>query len=327
MGILKWTLYAVLFLFSMLLQGIILPRMTISGIALCAVPVCVVCIAVQEGVEHSALFALLAGTVFCLSGVDCGPLYIVTLTLSAVLAGALCDRYYTRSFVPALLLSLLGLTICLCVPIWLLVGFSGVEGFFPALWELLPQIPQMFSEIIRREEMKYLWVSLVNIPAEASNTGIRITPWWVTRDGTKVCGVSRYARVADSYEGIINVPVRLYSDQQAVAGYLETAYNIKDYEFVGYDAGTVFDEVQAVRVGNVIRCIGNVKDMAKDVAMEGMYVNLRFRWIGSGRPQGKSMFTITGEDFCNRNEEDIWNFDVSDVVHTYMMVQINKLQL
>ena len=84
MGILKWTLYAVLFLFSMLLQEIILPRMTISGIALCAVPVCVVCIAVQEGVEHSALFALLAGTVFCLSGVDCGPLYIVTLTLSAV---------------------------------------------------------------------------------------------------------------------------------------------------------------------------------------------------------------------------------------------------
>ena len=139
MGILKWTLYAVLFLFSMLLQGIILPRMTISGIALCAVPVCVVCIAVQEGVEHSALFALLAGTVFCLSGVDCGPLYIVTLTLSAVLAGALCDRYYTRSFVPALLLSLLGLTICEGLA-FLFRIYIGVVA--PALWQtvLLPEI-------------------------------------------------------------------------------------------------------------------------------------------------------------------------------------------
>lgn len=59
---------------------------------------------------------------------------------------------------------LLCLTICLCVPLWLLVGFSGVEGFFPALWKLLPQIPQMFSEIFRKEEMKYFWAMLINIP-------------------------------------------------------------------------------------------------------------------------------------------------------------------
>lgn len=59
---------------------------------------------------------------------------------------------------------LLCLTIFLCVPLWLLVGFSGVEDFFPTLWELLPQIPQMFSEIFRKEEMKYFWTMLVNIP-------------------------------------------------------------------------------------------------------------------------------------------------------------------
>ena len=58
---------------------------------------------------------------------------------------------------------LLCLTICLCIPLWLLVGFSGVEGFFPTLWKLLPQIPQMFSEIFRKEEMKYFWAMLVNI--------------------------------------------------------------------------------------------------------------------------------------------------------------------
>lgn len=58
---------------------------------------------------------------------------------------------------------LLWLAICLCFPILLLIGFSGVEGFFPALWKLLPQIPQMFSEIIGREEMAYLWVMLLNV--------------------------------------------------------------------------------------------------------------------------------------------------------------------
>ena len=63
----------------------------------------------------------------------------MTLTLSAVLAGALCDRYYTRSFVPALLLSLLGLTICEGLA-FLFRIYIGVVA--PALWQtvLLPKI-------------------------------------------------------------------------------------------------------------------------------------------------------------------------------------------
>lgn len=105
-------LYSILFLLSMLLQTIVLPRLTIGGIALCAVPTCVVCVAVREGADRASLYALLCGTVFCLTGVDCGPIYIVSLTLSAAIAGAACDRFYTRTFVPALVLSLLGLTLC-----------------------------------------------------------------------------------------------------------------------------------------------------------------------------------------------------------------------
>lgn len=135
----KWTLYGVLFLLAMLVQAIVAPRITIGGIALCTVPTCIVCISVQEGVEKSALFALLAGTLFCLSGVDCGPLYIITLTLSSVLAGALCDRYYTRSLIPALLLSLLGLTICEGV-VFLFRAYIGSVAI--GLWQtvLLPEI-------------------------------------------------------------------------------------------------------------------------------------------------------------------------------------------
>ena len=37
-SILKWTLYALLFLFAMLLQQIVLPKIPIGGITLCVVP-------------------------------------------------------------------------------------------------------------------------------------------------------------------------------------------------------------------------------------------------------------------------------------------------
>lgn len=140
----KWTLYAVYFLLVMVLQSVALPLLTIGGIALCIVPISVVCISVHEGVERGALFALIAGIVYCLSGVDCGPIHIITLTLSAVLAGALCDRYYTRSFMPALFLSLLGLAVCESI-VFLFRVYIGVID--PALWQtvLLPEI--LFSAL------------------------------------------------------------------------------------------------------------------------------------------------------------------------------------
>ena len=138
-GILKWSLYAVLFLFAVLVQTIVLPRIPIGGIALCVIPTCVACVAVQEGAERSVLFALLASTVYCLSGADCGPIYIVTLTLTAALSGAVCDHFYTRTFVPALVLSLMGLPICEGTAFLFRVYIGTVAG---ALWQtvLLPEI-------------------------------------------------------------------------------------------------------------------------------------------------------------------------------------------
>ena len=123
----------------MLLQTIVLPKMTIGGIALCVVPTCVVCVAVQEGAERAALFTLLASAVYCLSGADCGPIYIVTLTLTAALAGSVCDHFYTRTFVPALILSLLGLKICEGAAFLFRVYIGSVAA---ALWQtvLLPEI-------------------------------------------------------------------------------------------------------------------------------------------------------------------------------------------
>jgi len=123
----------------MLLQSVVLPQMPIGGIALCVVPVCVACVAVREGAERSTLYAILTGVFFCLSGVAEGPIYIVMLSLTAALAGAICDNFYTRSFMPGLVLSLMGLTLCEGSVFLFRVYFGNVSGMF---WHtvLLPEI-------------------------------------------------------------------------------------------------------------------------------------------------------------------------------------------
>ena len=93
----------------------------------------------EMGLDFDFTVGVSAGIAYGVSGVDCGPIHIITLTLSAVLAGALCDRYYTRSFVPALFLSLLGLAVCEGI-VFLFRVYIGVID--PALWRtvLLPEI-------------------------------------------------------------------------------------------------------------------------------------------------------------------------------------------
>lgn len=44
--------------------------------------------------------------------------------------------------------------------VFLMIGMSGIEGFYSALWQ---ELPQLLSEIFRSEEVKYLWVMLLNI--------------------------------------------------------------------------------------------------------------------------------------------------------------------
>lgn len=111
-SILKWTLYTLLFLFSMLLQTVILPRMRINGIALTAVPVCIACVAVWEGSVAGGVYGILCGMFYSLSGVDCGPIFVLTFAISAVLSGGICEHYTVRGFISSLILSLMSLMIC-----------------------------------------------------------------------------------------------------------------------------------------------------------------------------------------------------------------------
>lgn len=104
-----WALYALLFLFTLLVQSLVFGRTRFFGVKLSLIPVCVACVAMLVGHEAGGLFALLAGLFWCWSGADGGALCLFTLTVIGIAAGYLCDNVFTPSLLPALGLSFLAL--------------------------------------------------------------------------------------------------------------------------------------------------------------------------------------------------------------------------
>lgn len=101
---LMWVLYGLLFLAVMLVQTIVFGRLRFFGVKLSLIPVAIVCISLWTGHEAGGLFSLIASFIWYASGAVDGPLSIVTLTVSGILAGYLCSNLFSRRFLSALLL-------------------------------------------------------------------------------------------------------------------------------------------------------------------------------------------------------------------------------
>ena len=158
----------------------------------------------------------------------------------------------------------------------------------------------------------FITVTMNNIPSSAFATGIRITPFWVTLDGTEVNGVSRYIRVEDSYKSIVNVPVRLYDDGSVAAGLLSVGYDADKYDFVGSDEGTVFASTKCNAKDGKVYCVGSVEDISNNTKADGLFVNLRFQLKDGQSNDGT--FTVTDTDFCNNAEESV-NISVAEAAY------------
>ena len=85
---LMWTLYGVLFVFVTVFQTVTFGRLQVLGVKLSLIPVAAACITMHAGGENGALFGLLAGLFWCLTGAAGGALHIVLLAL----CGAICSR-------------------------------------------------------------------------------------------------------------------------------------------------------------------------------------------------------------------------------------------
>lgn len=103
LGILKWSLYALLFLLVLIIQDVILAKHPPFGIKLKLIPVYIVCVCVREGPERGGLFALLASVFWCLSGADYGNLSVAILPVGSILGAVLCRAVLTVRFLPTFL--------------------------------------------------------------------------------------------------------------------------------------------------------------------------------------------------------------------------------
>ena len=109
MHILRWCLYALLFLLAMMLQTVIFGNRTLLGAHPNFVPVVVVCVCLREGPERGGLFALISSLIWCLSGIDYGPVSLAVLTVLPVLCAVLTRTLVANRYIFCLLVTLVTL--------------------------------------------------------------------------------------------------------------------------------------------------------------------------------------------------------------------------
>lgn len=102
-GILKWTLYSLLGLATLLLQTVVLAQLPVFGAKLAPLPLYIVCVCVREGPEKGGLFALLATLFWCLSGADYGNISVALLPIGSIFAAILCRVVLTQGLLPTAL--------------------------------------------------------------------------------------------------------------------------------------------------------------------------------------------------------------------------------
>lgn len=143
----------------------------------------------------------------------------------------------------------------------------------------------------------FFTLKITNIGSGRFGDAFYITPYWITKDGTEVDGITRCARVEDGYSSIVNVPVRLYTDENVAAGYLEVSIP-SGCEYVGYDAG-IFEEMEVAASGSTVKLVGNVADISANKTADGLYANLRFKASAAPADGG---FAVSNPDFCDNGE-------------------------
>ena len=95
--ILRWTLYAALFLLALLVQTVVFGNRTILGAHPDLVAIVITCVCLREGPERGGTFALIASLVWCLSGIDQGSI--------------LCRAVLANRFLPSLLVCFVTLAV------------------------------------------------------------------------------------------------------------------------------------------------------------------------------------------------------------------------
>ena len=135
--LIMWSLYALLLFVVLLLQTVYFSQISIAGVHFDLLPILVSAVAVICGAEAGGIFALCAGLFWALSGGSDGGMTIVGLTVSAVLAGYLCDAVLNRRLLTAVLMALMTLLITSFGVLAVRAYLDGVGSW--GIWKCLLQ--------------------------------------------------------------------------------------------------------------------------------------------------------------------------------------------
>lgn len=166
---------------------------------------------------------------------------------------------------------------------------------------------------------------LTNIAKVNYDKIIGVKPYWVTMDGVKVYGLSRYLHVEDGYRNYVNVPVNLHNSKDVAAGMLKFTYDTSKYTLVNIENGRIFEELTTLeKTTGTIEAVANVGTVTNKVSND-IYMNVRL--LPSSGVQGginQWVFDVYDESFANVDEVE---FDSKEYnVWKIQTVLIKKLQ-
>ena len=154
-----------------------------------------------------------------------------------------------------------------------------------------------YSPVVFDTDSEYfVTFTIKNIKNKNFDRTYNVRPYWVTMDGTTVYGCGRNVKVSDSYNGIANVPVRIYADNVAAESAITVTYDATDFTYLAdkHEVGKVDSGVKVTDNGDgTITCT-----TSKQIAdANGMLVNLRFQ-INSTSSSNEN-FSMEGTGACD----------------------------
>lgn len=169
--------------------------------------------------------------------------------------------------------------------------------------------PTYFCE----ESKLFATVIITEMLKQNYNRDFHVTPYWKTIDGTTVYGADRYVHVRDGYTDTVSANVHVDNEAELAAGMYYVTYDTENLDYLGYDAGDVFDTLYVAEVdetNGMIGFAGTLSDAGTSVKADGVLANINF--VRTNGEVTDFTFETIGEQFCDA-EQTALRFNVEDI--------------
>ena len=141
-SVLRWLLFSMVCLAGLILQDVVMSRVSILGATTDLVPCCILAVCIMQGAESGCIFALIASLIYYFSGSAPGPYVIPLITAISIVAAIFRQGYLRKGFSALLLCAAVGLLLyeLSIFGIGLFLGHTRLDRlvrfFLTALWTL-----------------------------------------------------------------------------------------------------------------------------------------------------------------------------------------------